>query len=246
MSDRLRDLALAVLFFNTTTLIWYRSHSVLTLFRDYGELLIELTQLAYFVAASVALTLLPGPDIIFVLTQSISRGRMAGMATASGLCTGLMFHTTAAALGVSAILYRSALAFSVLKYAGAVYLLYLAFRAMKEGEDLIPSKISEERDLSLLYRRGILMNLLNPKVSLFFLAFLPQFVDLAAGNVPSQMIFLGVVFLIQALVVFFLVSVFAGYIGIRIMERPGIGRHVNRAKAGIFSFIGLELALSTR
>ncbi|MDW7730965.1 MAG: LysE family translocator [Methanolobus sp.] len=207
--------------------------------------MIEPTQLVYFVAASVALTLLPGPDIIFVLTQSISRGKMAGIATASGLCTGLLFHTTAAALGVSAILYRSALAFSILKYAGAVYLLYLAFRALKEGEELISSNAPEERNLSLLYRRGIFMNLLNPKVSLFFLAFLPQFVNLEAESVSSQMLFLGIVFLIQALAVFFLISVFAGYIGIRIMERPGIGRYVNRAKAGIFSVIGLELALSS-
>lgn len=208
--------------------------------------MIELTQLAYFIAASVALTLLPGPDIIFVLTQSISQGKMAGIATASGLCTGVLFHTTAAALGVSVILYKSSLAFSILKYAGAVYLLYLAFRALKEGEEFISSSTSVERDLSLLYRRGIFMNLLNPKVSLFFLAFLPQFVNLEAGNVPYQMIFLGVVFLIQAQVVFFFVSVFAGYIGIKIMERPGIGKHVNRAKASIFSVIGLELALSSR
>lgn len=208
--------------------------------------MIELTQLVYFVAASVALTLLPGPDIIFVLTQSISRGKLAGMATASGLCTGLLFHTSAAAMGVSAILYRSALAFSILKYAGAVYLLYLAFKALKEGEALISSNASEERNISLLYRRGIFMNLLNPKVSLFFLAFLPQFVNLEAGNVPSQMIFLGIVFLVQALIVFFLVSVLAGYISIRILERPGIGKYVNRAKAGIFSVIGLELALSSR
>ncbi|TGC09701.1 LysE family translocator [Methanolobus halotolerans] len=208
--------------------------------------MIELTQLVYFIAASVALTLLPGPDIIFVVTLSISRGKKAGMATASGLCTGLLFHTTAAALGVSAILYNSALAFTILKYAGAIYLLYLAFKALKEGERLISSGTVGESDLTTLYRRGIFMNLLNPKVSLFFLAFLPQFVNLDAGSVPSQMVFLGIIFLVQALVVFAFVSVFAGYIGIKIMERPGVGRYVNRAKAGIFSVIGLELALSGR
>lgn len=208
--------------------------------------MIEPAQLLYFIAASVALTLLPGPDILFVLTQSISRGKKAGMATAGGLCTGLLFHTTAAALGVSAILYNSALAFSILKYAGAIYLLYLAYRSLKEDDRFISSVVEGEKDLSLLYRRGIFMNLLNPKVSLFFLAFLPQFVNLDAGNVPYQMVFLGIVFLIQALVVFFMVSMFAGYIGLRIMERPGIGRYVNRAKAGIFAVIGLELAISGR
>ncbi|WP_406660733.1 LysE family translocator [Methanolobus sp. ZRKC3] len=131
--------------------------------------MLEPSQLLYFLGASVAITLLPGPDIIFVLMQSISKGKMAGMATASGLCTGLLFHTTAAVLGVSAIIYRSALAFSALKYAGAIYLLYLAYKALKEGGELIASDTALDTNLSLLYKRGIFMNLLNPKVSLFFL-----------------------------------------------------------------------------
>jgi threonine/homoserine/homoserine lactone efflux protein len=208
--------------------------------------LIEPAQLLYFIAASAALTLLPGPDIIFVLTQSISSGKGAGIATACGLCTGLLFHTTAAALGVSAIIYKSALAFTVLKYAGAIYLLYLAFRAIQGGDRFISSVSVREYGAPLLYKRGVFMNLLNPKVSIFFLAFLPQFVNAGAGNVPLQMIFLGCVFLIQALAIFFLVSVFAGHIGTRLMGRPGIGKYVNRTKAGVFMIIGLELAFSQR
>jgi threonine/homoserine/homoserine lactone efflux protein len=206
--------------------------------------LIEPVQILYFIAASIALTLLPGPDIIFVITMSISQGKKAGMSTASGLCTGLLFHTAAAALGVSAILYSSALAFSVLKYAGALYLLYLAYKALREGGSFASAGYVKETDLSLLYRRGIFMNLLNPKVSLFFLAFLPQFVNTGSGNVPLQMLFLGGVFLVQALAVFFLVSFFAGYIGARVIESPNMGKHINRAKAGIYSFIAVELALS--
>lgn len=211
-----------------------------------GEHLIEPVQLAYFIAASAVLTLLPGPDIIFVLTQSISSGKGAGMATACGLCTGLLFHTTAAALGVSAIIYKSAFVFTVIKYAGAIYLLYLAFRAIQEGDRFISSVSIREYGTSLLYKRGIFMNLLNPKVSLFFLAFLPQFVNTGAGNVPLQMVFLGCVFLMQALAIFFLVSVFAGHIGARLMGKPGIGKYINRTKAGVFTLIGLELALSQR
>lgn len=204
----------------------------------------EPAQLLYFIAASAALTLLPGPDIIFVLTQSISSGKGAGIATACGLCTGLLFHTTAAALGVSAIIYKSALAFTLVKYAGAVYLLYLAFQAIREGDSFISSMSSKEYGTSVLYKRGIFMNLLNPKVSLFFLAFLPQFVNPGAGNVPLQMILLGFIFLVQALLIFFLVSVFAGHIGLKLLNTPGIGRYVNRTKAAIFAFIGLELAFS--
>ncbi|SFM80145.1 LysE family translocator [Methanolobus profundi] len=206
--------------------------------------MIETTQLLYFIAVSVALTLLPGPDILFVLTQSISQGKKAGMAIAFGLCTGLLFHTTAAALGVSAILYSSAVAFSILKYAGAIYLLYLAYNAIREEGTLASLGSLRETELPLLYRRGIFMNILNPKVSLFFLAFLPQFVSVDSGNIPMQMVFLGAVFFLQAIVVFFIVSFFAGMIGNRIMERPGLGKKINWAKAGIYSVIGIELALS--
>lgn len=101
--------------------------------------LIEQQQLIYFIAASVTLTLLPGPDILFVLTQSISQGGKAGIATASGLCTGVFVHTTAAALGISALVYKSALAFEIVKYAGAAYLLYLAWQALRESGELISS-----------------------------------------------------------------------------------------------------------
>ncbi|MEZ5334021.1 MAG: LysE family translocator [Methanolobus sp.] len=206
--------------------------------------MIESTQILYFIAASVALTLLPGPDILFVLTQSISQGKTAGMAIAAGLCTGLLFHTTAAALGVSAILYSSAVAFSILKYVGAIYLLYLAYKAIKEEGNLASMESVRETELPLLYRRGIFMNILNPKVSLFFLAFLPQFVNVDSGSIPLQMLFLGAVFILQAIVVFFIASFFVGMIGKKIMESPGMGKKVNWAKAGIYSVIGIELALS--
>jgi threonine/homoserine/homoserine lactone efflux protein len=208
--------------------------------------LIEQSQLIYFIAASAALTLLPGPDILFVLTQSISQGKKAGIATASGLCTGVLAHTTAAALGVSALVYKSALAFEIVKYAGATYLLYLALHALKESEELISSAPVREANAFALYKRGIFMNVLNPKVALFFLAFLPQFVNTDSGNVPVQMIFLGVIFMIQAWLIFSVISVFAGTVGEKIVRKPGIGRYINWGKAGIFTFIGIKLALSHR
>ncbi|WP_048156394.1 LysE family translocator [Methanosarcina sp. Kolksee] len=208
------------------------------------RILIEQSQLIYFIAASAALTLLPGPDILFVITQSISQGKKAGIATASGLCTGVLAHTTAAALGVSALVYKSALAFEIVKYAGAAYLLYLAWHALKESEELISSAPVRETNTFTLYKRGIFMNVLNPKVALFFLAFLPQFVNIDSGNVPMQMIFLGVIFMVQAWLIFSAVSVFAGTVGERIIEKPGVGRYINWGKAGIFTFIGIKLALT--
>ncbi|MDY9926084.1 LysE family translocator [Methanosarcina sp.] len=206
--------------------------------------MIEQSQLIYFIAASAALTILPGPDILFVLTQSISQGKMAGVSTATGLCTGILVHTSAAALGISALIYKSALAFEIVKYAGAAYLLYLAWQALRESRELVSSTPVRETDTFALYRRGIFMNVLNPKVALFFLAFLPQFVNIESGNVPMQMIFLGVVFLIQAWLIFSAISVFAGTIGDKIVQKPGIGRYINWGKAGIFTIIGVKLALS--
>lgn len=206
--------------------------------------LIEQSHLLYFIAASAALTLLPGPDILFVLTQSISQGKMAGIATATGLCTGILVHTSAAALGISAIIYKSALAFEIVKYAGAAYLLYLAWQALRESGELVSPTSVRETNSFALYRRGIFMNVLNPKVALFFLAFLPQFVNLESGSVPMQMILLGIVFLIQAWLIFSAISVFAGMIGDKMIRKPGIGKYINWGKAGIFTVIGVKLALS--
>lgn len=206
--------------------------------------MIEQSQLIYFIAASAALTFLPGPDILFVLTQSISQGKMAGVATATGLCTGILVHTSAAALGISALLYKSALAFEIVKYAGAAYLLYLAWQAIRESGELISSAPVRETNAFALYRRGIFMNVLNPKVALFFLAFLPQFINLESGSVPMQMIFLGIVFLVQAWLIFSAISVFAGTIGDKIVQRPGIVKYIKWGKAGIFTAIGVKLALA--
>ena len=206
--------------------------------------MIEQSQLIYFIAASAALTLLPGPDILFVLTQSISQGKKAGVATASGLCTGVLVHTTAAALGISAVVYESSLAFEIVKYAGAVYLFYLAWHALKESEELISSAPIRETDIFALYRRGIFMNVLNPKVALFFLAFLPQFVNIGSGNIAMQMIFLGIIFMVQAWLIFSAISFFAGTVGEKITQRPEVGRYINWGKAGIYTMIGVKLALS--
>lgn len=206
--------------------------------------LIGESQLLYFIAASAALTFLPGPDILFVLTQSISQGKIAGVATATGLCTGILVHTSAAALGISALIYESALAFEIVKYAGAAYLLYLAWQALRDNGELVPSAPVRETNIFALYRRGILMNVLNPKVALFFLAFLPQFVNPESGNVPIQIIFLGIVFLTQAWVIFSAISVFAGTIGDKIVKKPGIWKYISWGKAGIFTVIGVKLALS--
>ncbi|SMO95268.1 LysE family translocator [Melghirimyces algeriensis] len=206
----------------------------------------EWTSLLSFIGFSVLLTLMPGPDLLFVMTQSLTHRPMHGFAVAAGLCTGLVVHTTAAALGISAILVHSSLAFSILKFAGALYLFYLAWQSLCESGSGSPESVSltEERtSLFALYRRGIWMNLLNPKVSLFFLAFLPQFVSAEAGSVPAQMVLLGVLFMIQAFLVFVTVSLTAHWIGQKLFHRGFGGTWLSRGKAGIYALLGMRLLL---
>lgn len=200
----------------------------------------------YFTAASILLTLAPGPDILFVAAQSVSNGRKAGIVTALGLCTGVLAHTFAAAVGISALLYNSGLLFQLVKYAGAAYLLYLAWQALREGSGALSLERVPRQSAGALYRRGILMNVLNPKVSLFFLALLPQFVTPGGSSPALQMMVLGVVFMVQAIVVFSLVSMGAGLVGSKLRARTGTTRWINKAKALLYAVIGLRLMFAEK
>ena len=177
-----------------------------------------------FFAAALLLGIAPGPDNIFVLTQSALFGAGAGMVTTLGLVTGLCVHTAAVALGVAAIFQTSALAFTLLKTAGAGYLLWLAwlsFRAGASTTDVAASAASGAGKTSTnfpgymaLYRRGIVMNVTNPKVSLFFLTFLPQFCDPARGSVALQVLSLGALFMLATIVVFWTVAALGGRLAV--------------------------------
>lgn len=197
-----------------------------------------------FLGAAILLTLMPGPDILFVTAQSISQNKKAGIFTALGLCTGLIVHITAATLGISAIVYQSAVAFTIVKYAGAIYLFYLAWMSFRDKGQPFSIKQQNSIDYGSLYKKGILMNLLNPKVSLFFLALLPQFIDNSSEYISLQMFILGVIFLIQALFVFSLVSIFAGKIGQLLVNNSFIARKMNVLQGTLFGIIGLQIALS--
>jgi threonine/homoserine/homoserine lactone efflux protein len=198
-----------------------------------------------FLSACMALTVAPGPDNIFVVTQGITRGRKAAIVTALGMCSGVSVHTTAAALGISALFYSSALAFTTVKYAGALYLIYLAYRTLRNHSAVALSG-GTALPAAALFRRGFVMNLLNPKVALFFLAFLPQFVNPAAGHVASQMLLLGAIFMLQATVVFSIIGWFSGSIGKQLLSTPQIAKHFDRVTAGVFASLGVKLALAER
>ena len=208
--------------------------------------MLELHTMLLFIGASTLLALSPGPDILFVLTQAMVRGSRSGIVIALGLCSGLIFHTTAVALGVAVIFQTSALAFSLLKFIGAGYLLYLAFMAFRDATKSKLNMTQSPLSLSTLYKRGILMNIANPKVSIFFLAFLPQFTNPALGNVTVQIFSLGALFMLSALVVFISVSLLAGRIGAWFMRTKNGEKSLNRIAGTIFAGLALKLALASR
>ena len=198
-----------------------------------------------FFAASVALALAPGPDNLFVLAQSALHGKKAGLLVTLGLCTGLFVHTTAVALGVAVIFQTSEFAFVTLKLVGAAYLLYLAYGAFNAGASS-RGKTPESSSARELYLRGIIMNATNPKVALFFLAFLPQFTDPSLGSVTVQIVFLGGLFLLATLWVFGSIAWFAGGISERFISAPRAQVVLNKLAAIVFGILALRLILMGR
>jgi len=199
-----------------------------------------------FFAASLLLAVAPGPDNIFVLAQSVIYGRTAGLWITLGLCSGLIVHTTAVAFGVAAIIQASPTAFTVLKYAGAAYLLYLAWQAFHAANTSDSSKQLSRPSPSMLYRRGIIMNVTNPKVSIFFLAFLPQFADPARGSVFVQIFMLGGIFMLAALLVFGGVACLAESVNQLLRRSAFMERRLNRFAGVVFIGIAIKLALTQR
>jgi len=199
-----------------------------------------------FLGAAILLSLMPGPDNLFVMAQSLTQNWKAGVYTTLGLCTGLIVHITAAVLGISAIIYQSTIAFTIVKWAGAAYLLYLAWQSFRAKDDPFTIKTQRKLGYKDLYKRGIFMNVLNPKVSLFFLALLPQFINPAVGQVSLQMFILGVVFLIQAFILFSLFSIFAGTLRDWLIGKPVIAKRMNKIQGVLFVLIGLKIAFSER
>ena len=199
-----------------------------------------------FLAATIALAIAPGPDNIFVLTQSALYGRTAGVLVTLGLCTGVIVHTGAVALGVAAVFSTSALAFNVLKILGAGYLLYLAWQAFRAGVSQIDDGTGEVLNRRQLYFRGVIMNITNPKVAIFFLAFLPQFADPERGSLPLQIFLLGAMFVLSALLVFGGIAWFAGYLGDWLRRSKRAQLVMNRVAGTVFAALALRLAVAER
>ncbi|MCD6527236.1 MAG: LysE family translocator [Desulfuromonas sp.] len=199
-----------------------------------------------FITASTLLALAPGPDNLFVLTQSALHGRKAGLMITLGLCSGLVGHTLAVALGIAVLFQASALAFTALKLVGASYLLYLAWQAFRASGTRLALKSTPPLKLSRLYRRGIVMNLTNPKVSIFFLAFLPQFADPQRGNIAIQLTLLGGLFILTTVVIFGAIALLAGQLGHWFGQSPRCQQWLNRSAAMVFVALAVKLACAER
>jgi threonine/homoserine/homoserine lactone efflux protein len=196
---------------------------------------------AFFMAAMI-LGIAPGPDNIFVFTQSALYGARAGLATTLGLITGLCGHTAAVALGVAALLRASPLAFSLLKFAGAAYLLYLACLSFCAGSPATLSRQESFPGYAALYRRGVIMNITNPKVTLFFLALLPQFANPARGPVALQIVIFGLLFQLATAIVFGAASMLGNELAKRIAS-PQAKTFMSRLAACVFAALALALLL---
>lgn len=206
-------------------------------------MLLSATQSLAFLSAATLITISPGPDNLMVLSLGASRGRKSGMVFGLGCALGCLNHTLLAALGVSALIAASALAFSLLKLAGGLYLIYLGSQALRSrGEALNNgSGNAAPESLRALFAKGLLANAINPKVVLFFLAFLPQFVDSGRGDAGWQIAQLGLLFTVQAALIFGSIGYFAGQVGQLLQRNPQGGRWLDRVAGCVFVALGLRL-----
>ena len=216
-----------------------------------------LQSLIAFFGVAVLLALSPGPDNLFVLMQSVQRGWRVGIAVVVGLCLGVVVHTTAVALGLAAVFAASSVAFTVLKWCGAAYLAYLAWGAWRasvssaNGDDKPGSsganhQQASSQELVAMVRRGVVMNLTNPKVLIFFLAFLPQFADPQLGPVGPQIFVFGAVFILAAFLVFGAIALFSGAFGNLLLRSPKAQFWLNKITAVVFLGLAVKLATSQR
>jgi len=196
-----------------------------------------------FVVAGILLNLTPGPDTVYILGRSIAQGRRAGIASAFGISVGSIFHTCAAALGLSAILSTSAIAFGTIKLIGATYLIFLGIKMIldRRKQLSLPSNFRRRTTIAA-FRQGILTNTLNPKVALFFLAFLPQFIDPASSAKVAAFILLGLTFVTTGTIWCLVLAWFAGIFSERLRQSETVSQWLNRTAGALFVFLGVRLA----
>lgn len=208
--------------------------------------MLEPAKFALFIGVSWALILSPGPDMIYVITRGMAHGRRAGILSAIGVVCGILVHTTAAAFGLTLILQTSAFAFLFVKFVGAAYLLYLGIKAWRDKRTFSLQTPVSIATSSALFWQGVLSNVLNPKIAIFFLAFLPQFVDRGSSHVTLQMVVLGLTFACFGLCFLLVVGYSSGTIGRWLTYRPQYAQFFQRVAGGILIGLGIRLAFTEK
>jgi threonine/homoserine/homoserine lactone efflux protein len=197
-----------------------------------------------FLVAALTLLIIPGPAVLYIVARSVDQGRRAGLVSVLGIGIGSMVHVTAAALGLSSLLVRSATAFSVVKYLGAAYLIYLGVRRFMNRDGLVEAPGRSPRSMRRVFSQGIWVNVLNPKTALFFFAFLPQFVSIDRGSVGAQILLLGTIFVAMGIISDSLYAVAAGSLGDWLRERPRVMEAQRWFAGTVFVSLGVATALS--
>lgn len=201
----------------------------------------EKTAFLTFLVAALALNLAPGPDMLYVIGRSVGQGRKAGIVSSLGVFVGCWVHILAAAFGIAALLRSSPVAFNVVRYAGAAYLIYLGIRMLGQKADLASQQLKAE-SLASIFRQGAITNVLNPKVAIFFLAFLPQFINARRGSVALQIVLLGLIFNVGGTLVNLAVAYAGGTLGELLRRNQAVARLQRRFTGMIFIGLGLRLA----
>jgi len=204
----------------------------------------ESSQLYLFLIASLALLLSPGPAVLYIVARSINQGRMAGIVSVLGVETANFFHASAAALGLSAILLSSALAFDIVKYLGAAYLIYLGIRKIVARENEAKTEVGQPESLSRIYSQGVVVNLFNPKTALFFFAFLPQFVNASNGNITLQIFLLGIMFVVMAVITDSAYAIISSSIANQLNANQNFARNQRYFTGLIYIGLGVVTAFS--
>jgi threonine/homoserine/homoserine lactone efflux protein len=205
-----------------------------------------ITNLGLFLVASIALILAPGPDSLYVLARGLGQGRRAGFVAALGSSSGLLVHTTLAALGLAVLLQTSEVAYTAVRVGGALYLIYLGVRGLLSRERFAVGSTASPFSPQRMYLQGMLTNVLNPKVALFFIAFLPQFVDPHTPSFALSMLTLGLIFALLTVCYLTLVGTLSGALGGALLSRPRIAGAIRWVSGGVLIGLGLRLLMPER
>jgi threonine/homoserine/homoserine lactone efflux protein len=199
----------------------------------------------FYICVSLSIILIPGPDMLFVLTQTITSGSIAGLRTIFGSLTGTFIHTLLAAWGLSIVIQKSPFAFNLIKYGGAIYLIYLALQSFREQSKVIQIDINEQKSKGY-FSKGFITNISNPKMPIFFLTFLPQFIHVGDGHESIQIFFLGMIFIVETLFVFSIISFFASLLRTKLTGSARISSVIKYLKGTIFVGLGIKLLFISR